>query len=713
MFRKRFLCSPDPQDVVLSTAVMPVVAILRGKTLSKSVTLELPQAVQLTALRRTIASKCQHDADFKKVLFDIDVAQKTPKYDLDIWVALRGYGFTTSEAKRMLARPRCRPLAARILEPKHNKSRILFVNSSNPQLLIDLVADDLKPPMSILELVGDNRNRLFRDGTPVLDPLYGYAGFRRLTAALEAMRPFTPSFASDDFIRRTAQLSFAMSSCNSTPEKAIAALNEYLGRLIRDTPTLNSALCIRRSRPKGRNTYSRFVERETETRENNLVVCSYDSKLPLALFLHRGGHIWTADAETEMLDRCTQFAKSEWALNPAFDGCRKVPFLAAIASDDIIQLYAVLYLPECETSLRRVAPPFALVSQRDSRFSGAARLASALKIFVEEVAQIGYWAAQQSAPRHSLMESVINRAALTKHQLIKQIPFPDLTRFNCKPCLFRSSSSSSSRRSTVVAGMIEIQYEPSDSAADVMCGRDEDVARWQGQGSLGNVFFASSHDVAVPLVVKFTPETYGFEPHSLLAKKELAPAILYHAKLEGGRADVILMERIRGKQLARLIWQFLEKFPQSSLRDVEDAFRVYTDKISATVKLLHKNGFVHGDIRGPNVLVLDPNEDSVLGPGTWSHPLGVNQLCSVSDAAIDNALKLTSAAADAVKVYLLDFDWAGREGQACFGSILNTVAGFPSDACMGGKIKKTHDLYMLQNICRAPFEAFRSIRRQL
>ncbi|CAJ0757374.1 9807_t:CDS:2 [Entrophospora sp. SA101] len=77
-----------------------------------------------------------------------------------------------------------------------------------------------------------------------------------------------------------------------------------------------------------------------------------------------------------------------------------------------------------------------------------------------------------------------------------------------------------------------------------------------------------------------------------------------------------------------------------------------SNAVIESVKLLHSNGFVHGDLRSPNIMI------------------GKN-----------NQMKF------------LDFEWADKEGEATYPMLLNTEFG----CYCGGKIKSIHDKHIIKN----------------
>lgn len=96
---------------------------------------------------------------------------------------------------------------------------------------------------------------------------------------------------------------------------------------------------------------------------------------------------------------------------------------------------------------------------------------------------------------------------------------------------------------------------------------------------------------------------------------------------------------------------------------------VSLDAAQALVKekldALHEAGFVHGDVRSVNVLVRNKN--------------------SVSEPALSDVL-------------LVDFDWAGRVGEAVYPRRINPQVERPPRAKTGEKIQVEDDLWMVERL---------------
>ncbi|KAI1787449.1 hypothetical protein LXA43DRAFT_1098276 [Ganoderma leucocontextum] len=109
---------------------------------------------------------------------------------------------------------------------------------------------------------------------------------------------------------------------------------------------------------------------------------------------------------------------------------------------------------------------------------------------------------------------------------------------------------------------------------------------------------------------------------------------------------------------------------------------------------VHKHDFVHGDVRPGNVML------QRLGPGPASRTFKTTDTDSGGlNLAIAN---IDGAAAGA---YLIDFDWAGKEGEARYPAETVHPDGKwprPASELRGQPIRKVHDVFMLENRLLGP-----------
>ena len=168
------------------------------------------------------------------------------------------------------------------------------------------------------------------------------------------------------------------------------------------------------------------------------------------------------------------------------------------------------------------------------------------------------------------------------------------------------------------------------------------------------------------VIVKFS-DRYGYEPHQLLAEKGRAPE-LYYVGLLDGKQDVSDCEEARGSgrtcglyngPLRMIVMEHLDGKDAGEMEHEEWPTTAYDD-VKAAVKCLHEAGFVFGDLRRPNV---------VFSPKTIG--------------------------SDEVQAQLIDFDWAGREGEVYYPPGLSMNAGWTEGIESFKKIEKRHDMDML------------------
>ncbi|KZS99426.1 uncharacterized protein LAESUDRAFT_765544 [Laetiporus sulphureus 93-53] len=155
------------------------------------------------------------------------------------------------------------------------------------------------------------------------------------------------------------------------------------------------------------------------------------------------------------------------------------------------------------------------------------------------------------------------------------------------------------------------------------------------------------------IVVKFV-ERYGRNAHDLLAKEGLAPKLYYYgdiwqdnpiANTGCGPRKMVVMEYITGRIATHADCATHQK------------------TLVRAVELLHKEELVHGDLRLPNIIVTDNSHT----------PLKI-----------------------------LDFDWAGKEGEVKYPMRLSTNIGWPDSVVDLTLIKTEHDNYMFEQLTGSP-----------
>ena len=153
------------------------------------------------------------------------------------------------------------------------------------------------------------------------------------------------------------------------------------------------------------------------------------------------------------------------------------------------------------------------------------------------------------------------------------------------------------------------------------------------------LFVARRTDTQAPVLVKFT-DMYGEQIHRELAAEGLAPDLYYVGRHTG--LSMVVMELLSGCRM----W------------NEESRTEQLVRKLRRAGTILEEKGYVHGDLRPPNVHTKEGN------------------------------------------IYILDFDWAWMEGHAVYPDVLNPSQNWHSDAEVGSLIMKEHDKFMIENLCK-------------
>lgn len=154
------------------------------------------------------------------------------------------------------------------------------------------------------------------------------------------------------------------------------------------------------------------------------------------------------------------------------------------------------------------------------------------------------------------------------------------------------------------------------------------------------------------VVVKFVRH-YGEEAHKILARLNLAPELIYFGPIADdnvsyGTLQMVVMEYIHGQTLVQ------DDNARQLLQDVKKALKKGIDE-------LHNNDFVYGDLRGPNVMIVEAAGDEDVGD----------------------------------RVRLIDFDWARRVGEIRYPPHLAPCICKVAGVSEYDLIQKNHDIKML------------------
>ena len=157
--------------------------------------------------------------------------------------------------------------------------------------------------------------------------------------------------------------------------------------------------------------------------------------------------------------------------------------------------------------------------------------------------------------------------------------------------------------------------------------------------------------------------------HAAWAEAGLAPKLIECQPLPGGFTMVVMQQLLMQDG-----WSMLCSVPQLEQQDALAAAQQALSKAHDVIIPGTTAGAVHGDVRGPNIMVrkLDSNSSS----------------------------SMTSSSSSSMQwqVHFIDFDWAGCEGHARYPkSVYGAQSqGFHHDALAGQLIRQEHDLYLLK-----------------
>jgi serine/threonine protein kinase len=158
---------------------------------------------------------------------------------------------------------------------------------------------------------------------------------------------------------------------------------------------------------------------------------------------------------------------------------------------------------------------------------------------------------------------------------------------------------------------------------------------------------------AQDIVVKFVDQ-YGERAHRLLADNRLAPILLYYGspcidkEPSYHSLSMVVMDYIDGDTLASA---------KKEKNLDEKTMQIVRSEVQHAIDILHLNGLVFGDLRSPNVMISKTNE-----------------------------------------VKLIDFNWAGEEGQARYPSLISSDIKWAAGVEALGVIEKDHDMEMLNRL---------------
>ncbi|KAL5514058.1 hypothetical protein ACEPAG_2819 [Sanghuangporus baumii] len=180
------------------------------------------------------------------------------------------------------------------------------------------------------------------------------------------------------------------------------------------------------------------------------------------------------------------------------------------------------------------------------------------------------------------------------------------------------------------------------------------------------------------VIIKFT-RRYCEGAHRLLAQNGLAPQLHLCVPVLGGYLMVV-MDYVPGETSDMFLLR--GPFTTDILSDIRKA-----------MELLHREGYVFGDLRLRNILIVRKMQADADQP----KPNGANKLAHGPDYPAATNDKYANRQFGAV---LVDFDWCGRDSEARYPPTLNDTGDI--DWAPGverfGLMKKEHDEYLLRKL---------------
>lgn len=166
-----------------------------------------------------------------------------------------------------------------------------------------------------------------------------------------------------------------------------------------------------------------------------------------------------------------------------------------------------------------------------------------------------------------------------------------------------------------------------------------------------------------PLCVKFCTR-YSADAHRAAHRAGFAPAL--HAVNDVYGWTMVVMDDVSADYSNTMydLHEAKESDKRTALLVAEPAVSIAAARAQVKEKLaeLHNVDYVHGDVRSVNVLVR--NKNTPRGPD----------------------------------VLLVDFDWAGREGETTYPRGMNREISRPDGAAGGEKITRGHDVWMAEQL---------------
>lgn len=146
------------------------------------------------------------------------------------------------------------------------------------------------------------------------------------------------------------------------------------------------------------------------------------------------------------------------------------------------------------------------------------------------------------------------------------------------------------------------------------------------------------------VLVKFAV-SYCAEAHTLAADNDLAPKLYHVEELSSGFVMVVM--------------EYVENFCRWWGEDGAETSKALNQELEKLLGLFAASDIVHGDLRGPNILIQGD------------------------------------------KIRVVDFDWAGKHGVAKYPIALNASETWADGVDVGCELMKEHDAFMVEQLCHA------------
>eukprot|EP01054_Gregarina_sp_Poly1_P010045 Gregarina_sp_Poly_1__10044@NODE_674_length_6834_cov_113_052608_g508_i0_p1_GENE_NODE_674_length_6834_cov_113_052608_g508_i0NODE_674_length_6834_cov_113_052608_g508_i0_p1_ORF_typecomplete_len698_score81_65WaaY/PF06176_11/1_5e08Kdo/PF06293_14/9e05RIO1/PF01163_22/9_3e05Pkinase_fungal/PF17667_1/8_7e02Pkinase_fungal/PF17667_1/0_00071Pkinase/PF00069_25/0_00083APH/PF01636_23/0_0017Pkinase_Tyr/PF07714_17/0_1Kinaselike/PF14531_6/0_2_NODE_674_length_6834_cov_113_052608_g508_i01632094 len=632
--------------------------------MTRVVSLSLPQGQLWSDLQSCLHQEILTNLAWKKILF----ANPNSRHPMDVTI-----NYYRCEVRTGVSAP-----VNYLLEFKDAKSPMWFIDLMDaPQMTIEIPKESGTMQTG---QVDKNLFRTYRYAEPKMNLFISYEGFGRFSDSLISFQY--------DQTGVEKKVSTSYPTIDETDEDLLVVLDlcryvtqaspsqscqiQYMARALRK---LLEAMQIRGQVPSGALEVRKSKNKYGET--DDLAVEIWVNRMwPVGLCV-----AGIEGANIEYLEEYLMRLTYDWSClhygkEPRFLRAKRLPFFGTILSGSYLQFVGLQFVPKREMGLYRFTDLLSLIHQTDDSLERERQLLVSFQSLLMSCLDLGLAHEKESVLRSQLdVDAALQQCVHPCHRTFK---------LNGEVC--------------------ELVYGNPAQCADPISNH---------AGSATQIFAATSPSLpGRELVVKFCSR-YGETAHRFLARRGWAPRV--HCVQEiPGRLRMVVMDRSPGYPLSLLVYNFMEAHPTVDLETVQDAFAPYLRQLRECIIRLHKKGLVHGDVRSPNVII-DDSAAKLIQLRARSAPWPPSDLLSPrTDSTRDSSGSSSlEESGFGVKMHLIDFDWAGDIGTAKYPTLLNRRTNFPDDAQRAGYIRPSHDLQMLANICRMPYDLWRNRRVEL